>query len=172
MSRRSPTPDPDPAPRLLGRTDRLAAILERDGPTCVWCGRAFGRLIRPSTEHVVARVKGGPSWLENEVDACRRCNSERGHRTPVDWLEECERRGWCPDEDRLARTLVALDEAIARAGGQRRARPYLDAQLRRLRSRSGGPPASSSRVRGGPGRRERHLAAVPPTERRCRSVAP
>jgi hypothetical protein len=122
----------------LDRADRLTAILERDGPTCVWCGRAFGPLIRPTTEHVVPRVKGGPSRLENEVAACGRCNGERGHRTPVDWLEECERRGWAPDEARLATVLSALEQAIGREGGQRRARPYLAAQLRRLRSRHRG----------------------------------
>jgi len=119
----------------LDRADRLTAILERDRPTCIWCGRTFGPLIRPTTENVVPRVKGGPSRLENEVAACGRCNGERGHRTPVEWLESCEHRGWTPDEVRLARVLAALEQAIAREGGQRRARPYLDAQLRRLRRR-------------------------------------
>ncbi|WP_448623760.1 HNH endonuclease [Geodermatophilus sp. URMC 64] len=119
----------------LDRADRLTAIVERDGPTCVWCGRGFAPLVRPTTEHVVPRVKGGPSRLENEVAACRRCNGERGHRTPVEWLEECERRGWRPDAARLGRVLAALEEAIARDGGHRRARPYLYAQLRRLRRR-------------------------------------
>jgi hypothetical protein len=83
-------------------------------------------------------VKGGPSWLENEVAACRRCNSDRGHTAPVEWLEECERRNWHPDEPRLTRVLTSLAVAIAERGGQRRARPYLDAQLRRLRRRAGG----------------------------------
>jgi hypothetical protein len=94
--------------------------------------------VPPTTEHVVPRLKGGPSWLENEVAACRRCNSERGHGTPVEWLEECLRRGWRPDEGRLARSLNGLRAAIDRHGGQRRARPYLDAQLRRLRRRGTG----------------------------------
>jgi hypothetical protein len=127
----------------LDRADRLTAILERDGPTCIWCGRTFGALIRPTTEHVVPRVKGGPSRLENEVAACGRCNRERGHRSPVEWLEECRRRGWCPDAARLERALTALAAAIARDGGQRRARPYLDAQLRRLRRRSAGRSVAS-----------------------------
>jgi 5-methylcytosine-specific restriction endonuclease McrA len=117
------------------RVARLRAAVARDGGTCVWCGRPFARLVPPTREHVVPRLKGGPSWPENEVAACRRCNAERGHRGPVDWLEECRRRGWEPDEARLARALEALAEAIAREGGQRRARPYLDAQLRRLRRR-------------------------------------
>lgn len=120
----------------LDRAARLLAALERDGATCIWCGRAFGPLLPPTTEHVVPRVKGGPSWPENEVAACRRCNSDRGHRGPVEWLEECRRRCWYPDEPRLARHLTLLADAIAERGGQRRARPYLDAQLRRLRRRS------------------------------------
>ena len=123
----------------LDRAARLRAAEERDGPTCIWCGRAFTGQVTPSTEHVVPRVKGGPSWLENEVAACRRCNADRGHTAPVEWLEECARRGWDPDEPRLLRVLTALAEAIAERGGQRRARPYLDAQLRRLRRR--GHPA-------------------------------
>ncbi len=91
--------------------------------------------MRATTEHVVPRVKGGPSWSENEVAACGRCNAARGHAGPVDWLEECRRRGWEPDVVRLETALVTLAEAIERRGGQRRARPYLDAQLRRLHRR-------------------------------------
>ena len=124
--------------RESGRAARLLSALDRDGATCIWCGRAFGPLVRPTTEHVVPRVKGGPSWVENEVAACGRCNSERGHRSPVEWLEECLRRGWRADEARLARSLSSLAAAIERNGGQRRARPYLDAQLRRLRRRGTG----------------------------------
>jgi hypothetical protein len=120
----------------LDRVGRLRVALARDGATCVWCGRQFTGQVAPTTEHVVPRLKGGPSWPENEVAACRRCNSDRGHRGPVEWLEECLRRGWAPDEPRLARSLDLLAGAIARRGGQRRARPYLDAQLRRLRGRA------------------------------------
>jgi hypothetical protein len=126
------------------RRTRLRAVLDRDGATCIWCGRAFADLVRPTTEHVVPRLKGGPSWLENEVAACGRCNSERGHRGPVEWLEECLRRGWPADEARLVRALGSLVAAIGRNGGQRRARPYLDAQLRRLRRR--GSAGSSGAV--------------------------
>ncbi len=114
------------------RAERLAAALNRDGATCVWCARRFGGLVVPTTEHVVPRVKGGPSWLENEVAACRRCNRERGHLPPVAWLQECLRRGWRPDGARLVRVLGDLEDAIARRGGQRRARPYVRSQLRRL----------------------------------------
>lgn len=121
--------------RSPGRAARLQAALDRDGGTCTWCGRPFEPLVPATTEHVVPRVKGGPSWAENEVAACRRCNSARGHLGPVDWLEECRRRGWHPDAERLSAALTTLAEAIDRRGGQRRARPYLAAQLRRMERR-------------------------------------
>jgi HNH endonuclease len=129
--------------RLPDRAARLRTALERDGATCIWCARPFGPLVQPTTDHVVPRVKGGPSWLENEVAACSRCNRERGHRTPVEWLEECEQRGWSPDAERLGRALADLEAAIAREGGRRRARPYLAGQLRRLRRRAAGPRAAA-----------------------------
>jgi 5-methylcytosine-specific restriction endonuclease McrA len=117
----------------LSRGERLAAILERDGAECVWCRRPVDTdLVRATTEHVVPRIKGGPSWIENEVAACARCNRERGHRTPAEWIDECERRGWEPDRATIVRALRSLQAAIAERGGQRRARPYVTSQLRRL----------------------------------------
>lgn len=117
-----------------GRRERLDQILERDGSTCVWCRRRIDtRLVPATTEHVIPKVKGGPSWLENELAACRRCNGRRGHRTPAEWADECESVGWQPDRRRIVTTLEALEARIAVEGGQRRARPYLDSQLRRLR---------------------------------------
>jgi hypothetical protein len=122
--------------RQLDRRERMAAILERDGADCVWCRRPVDvGLVAATTEHLVPRIKGGPSWIENEVAACRRCNGERGHRTPGEWIEECERRGWHPNRDAVVGALEALRLAIAARGGQRRARPYVVTQLRRLRPR-------------------------------------
>src|SRR3954454_21543669 len=54
---------------LLCSAARLHEILDRDGATCVWCARPFTGLIARTTEHVVPRVKDGPSRLENEVPA-------------------------------------------------------------------------------------------------------
>lgn len=110
-------------------------VLDRDGARCVWCRREIAvRLVRATTEHLVPRVKGGPSWLENELVACSRCNKRRGHASPAAWLEECRRQGWEPDEDAVVRSLAALQAAIERRGGQRRARAYVESQLRRLRA--------------------------------------
>ena len=117
-----------------GRRQRLELILERDGATCVWCGREVDTpLVQATTEHVVPRLKGGPSWLENEVAACKRCNGRRGHRNLVDWADECDGSGWNVDRHRLVRVLESLDARIAEQGGQRKARPYIRSQLRRLR---------------------------------------
>ena len=117
------------------RAQRLAAILERDGRTCVWCRRPFQGLVRPTTEHLVPRLKGGPSWIENEVAACNRCNRARGHQSPSAWLDDCERLGLTPNREAIVRCLVALEAAVEVHGGQRRARPYLAAQIRRLTKR-------------------------------------
>ena len=119
-----------------GRRERLISAVERDGPRCVWCRHACTGAVRGTTDHLVPRIKGGPSWLENEVLACGRCNAERGHTSPVDWLGECERRGWRPDVAAVAGALLALERAIDERGGQRRARPYLAGQLRRLARRA------------------------------------
>jgi HNH endonuclease len=117
----------------LDRAGRMDLVLARDGAACVWCGRDFGALVVATTDHLVPRIKGGPSWLENEVAACRRCNGERGHRSPASWLVECESRGWPARRDLVAALLTELSAAIADRGGQRRARGYLESQLRRLR---------------------------------------
>lgn len=125
--------DADAGERNLSRAARMRLILERDGARCVWCRREIDTArVSTTTEHLVPRIKGGPSWFENEMAACARCNRERGHRTPADWIDELERRGLEPDRDAVVRTLRLLQQAIERRGGQRRARPYVASQLRRL----------------------------------------
>jgi hypothetical protein len=116
----------------LGRAGRLAERMARDGAACVWCGRRFDRLIRATTDHLIPRVKGGPSWLENELAACSRCNRARGHRGAAAWADECERLGWPVDRHYLATALRELADALTRRGGQRKARAQVTAQLRRL----------------------------------------
>ena len=54
------------------RAQRLRVVLERDGPTCVWCGRTFTHQVVPTTDHLVPRVKGGPSHLATQVRRLRR----------------------------------------------------------------------------------------------------
>ena len=119
----------------MDRRARLSVIMKRDGSMCVWCRRDINTdLVAATTEHLVPRIKGGPSWLENEVAACRRCNGERGHRTPAEWIEECQRRGWEPAIATVIAVFEEFQAKVAREGGARRARPYVDSQLRRLRN--------------------------------------
>lgn len=129
----------------MDRAARLTLAVERQDGCCLWCGRRFGPLIPPTTEHLVPRVKGGPSIAANEAAACRRCNADRGHRGPVEWLAECRNRhGWVPQASLLATLLNALDLELDSVGGHRRARRYLAGQLRRCRSSSGTCAAGTS----------------------------
>lgn len=119
--------------RQLDRRGRMAQILERDGYECIWCRRPIEvGLNRATTEHLIPRVKGGPSWLENEVAACRGCNGRRGHVSAAEWLDECERTGLSPNRQVIVSVLSSLRDRINTEGGCRRMRPYLDRQLRRL----------------------------------------
>lgn len=123
-----------PVPRIPqpSSAQRLVVALDRDGPYCVWCSREFGDLVRPTREHVIPRVKGGPSIPENEVAACARCNRERGHHSPVQWLEEVTARGRTPRPEVIEASLRRLADHIDAHGGLRRIRGYLRTELRKL----------------------------------------
>lgn len=109
-------------------------ILERDGYECVWCRTTIEvGMNRATTEHLIPRVKGGPSWIENELASCRGCNKRRGHISPVDWIEECHRLGFEPNVTAVRNCLLTLESRIMSEGGQRRIRKYLETQLRRIR---------------------------------------
>ncbi len=58
-----------------------ATIIERDGPTCFYCGNAFhgnGELKR-TIEHLVSVIHGGPDHLSNLVLAHQICNQAAGN---------------------------------------------------------------------------------------------
>ncbi|WP_370326485.1 HNH endonuclease [Euzebya sp.] len=129
MPTRDGTP---PGGDQLSSSARLGVIVVRDGDGCVWCARPFDDRTPPTREHVIPRVKGGPSWLENEVAACARCNRERGHATPVQWLEEVRLRGRSPRPDVIEAALVRMAERVREHGGARRARKALWSELRKL----------------------------------------
>ena len=134
MPASQPSPAPNHRGRQLNRRERMELILERDGPYCVWCSTPLNTgLNPPTTEHLIPRIKGGPSWVENEVAACKRCNNERGHQSPAGWLQDCEGMGRTTRPDVIIAALERLQVAIAERGGQRRARPYITSQLRRLK---------------------------------------
>jgi hypothetical protein len=51
---------------------------------------------------------------------------------PSAYLEDCAARGLAPDRAAIERSLRRLATAIGERGGQRRARPYVERELRRL----------------------------------------
>lgn len=128
----------------------MELILERDGSRCVWCGRdvEVGHVV-VTTEHLIPKAKGGPSWMENEVAACRRCNGKRGHQTIGQWLHFCAQQGWQPDLAFLIVRLKALQAVIEERGGQRRARVSISAALRRLEKEIRMPSPDAASVEDG-----------------------
>lgn len=106
----------------------VESLIERDGPACVWCGRAPWR--RDLTlEHVVPRARGGHLTPDNAVLACRRCNRRRGAR-PVDAVVRELLRDGADVRTATLRTalerLSASDRRVHREAGRR--------QLERLES--------------------------------------
>src|SRR5713101_4850945 len=56
-------------------------IYARDGNTCQYCGKRFGRT-ELNLDHVVPRSRGGLSTWENVVCSCHSCNRRKGGQTP------------------------------------------------------------------------------------------
>jgi 5-methylcytosine-specific restriction endonuclease McrA len=129
VGRTGPNPD-DGSGAVWG--EPLDGILARDGARCVWCSTPFGRLARPTREHVLPRVKGGPSWPENLVAACGGCNRDRGHASPVQHLDEVRQQGRTPRPEVVRASLERTATRVRREGGARRIRPQLRAELRKL----------------------------------------
>lgn len=148
----SPSPDPGAPQRGTPRTRRVAA-LRSTAADCVWCRRRLTvGWLAPSVEHVVPRLRGGPPWPENELLACCGCNRARGHRSASLWIDLCRARGLEPDVPRVLAALRRLESAVEERGGSRKARPYLERELRRVTARLGAgseeEPGGDRRVRG------------------------
>ncbi len=56
--------------------------LQRDQHTCLWCGR-------PATtvDHIIPSSKGGADLPSNLLASCSECNSTRGNRSAIEFLE-------------------------------------------------------------------------------------
>ena len=57
----------------LYRTNLKAAVLERDGNKCAYCGRS-GRNRKLEMEHIVPKDNGGSDRYDNRVPSCEECN--------------------------------------------------------------------------------------------------
>lgn len=55
------------------------AVFARDSHACQYCGDGAENI-----DHIVPRSRGGDHVWENVVAACRRCNTRKGDRTPVE----------------------------------------------------------------------------------------
>lgn len=73
------------------RVSKRAAIYERDGWACAYCGRGprdARRLDQAAViltlDHLTPRSQGGGNGAENLVSCCRTCNSSRQDR---DWRD-------------------------------------------------------------------------------------
>jgi hypothetical protein len=68
------------------RAGELAAIIERDGDRCFFCGEALPESgwaptpeLSTTIEHLVARAHGGPEHISNKFAAHEICNLRAGH---------------------------------------------------------------------------------------------
>lgn len=109
-------------------------LIELAGGRCTWCGYELARTgARPTRDHLIPRIKGGPTRLENEVASCSSCNRQRGHVAPAAWIEQCRHdRGVEPQLELVLGQLRRLEDAIASEGGMRRIREYLSRERVRV----------------------------------------
>ena len=54
------------------------SIVDRDGFDCFYCSAIFGENCKPTIEHLVPRIHGGPDHISNKFLACWECNSLAG----------------------------------------------------------------------------------------------
>lgn len=62
-----------------------AALLQRDGSDCWFCGRDLGDDI--TIEHLVPRSKGGVNHLDNYALAHAKCNQDAADKTLVEKID-------------------------------------------------------------------------------------
>jgi 5-methylcytosine-specific restriction endonuclease McrA len=120
--------------RQLPPAERLDVLLEKGAWKCAWCGYDLTRSnARPTRDHIVPKIKGGPTRLENEVASCASCNRLRGHASPSQFIETTRRdRGLEPNAALVAEQLDSLIAAIEREGGMRKIRDYVAREAKRV----------------------------------------
>ncbi len=125
--------------RQMSSEARIEHLLELQDYQCAWCGYDLTKPnARPTRDHVVPKIKGGPTRLENEVASCGSCNRQRGHRSPSQFIESSrDERGLEPKAGLVADQLDALAAAIQREGGMRKIRDYVTREAKRVRELAG-----------------------------------
>lgn len=66
---------------LRGWAKLRAAVFERDGYACTYCGDTADL----ACDHILPVSRGGGNEMENLTTACRTCNSSKGAKTPEEW---------------------------------------------------------------------------------------
>jgi 5-methylcytosine-specific restriction endonuclease McrA len=69
------------------------AVFARDAHACQYCEAPAENI-----DHVIPRSRGGTHTWENVVAACRRCNTKKGDRTPLEASMELRRAPRAPRE--------------------------------------------------------------------------
>jgi 5-methylcytosine-specific restriction endonuclease McrA len=71
---------------------RMQTLADRDGWICAYCGCPLGwgheSVQPPEVEHRIPKSRGGSNLLENLCLSCGPCNSKKGTKTDVEFLEE------------------------------------------------------------------------------------
>jgi 5-methylcytosine-specific restriction endonuclease McrA len=98
-------------------------LIDRDGRTCVWCGR------KPwpadlTAEHLLPRSRRGRTVSENLAVACRSCNKHRRTKPVVAYVRAQRQDGYEPRMDLLEAAL----ERLRRSGSSAHAQ-YAERQL-------------------------------------------
>lgn len=79
-------------------------MLERD-PHCIYCGKIVTSETA-TAEHAIPRSRGGWNSPGNVWLACKTCNTFKGDRTPLEWLQQvydaCVKMGFIDDDEEPA----------------------------------------------------------------------
>lgn len=64
----------------LYQTNLRAAVFQRDGSKCAYCGKA-GKPVKLELDHVVPKASGGTDRYDNLVVACHDCNQQKANQS-------------------------------------------------------------------------------------------
>jgi 5-methylcytosine-specific restriction endonuclease McrA len=74
--------------------DIINSIKTSDGIECYWCG-IITKGDDITVDHYVPINKGGTHTWDNIVPACRKCNSSKGDKLPMDYIAYKLAQGEC-----------------------------------------------------------------------------
>ena len=79
--------------RLVDGTMKMRSLYDdertkmTEAQACCYCGATSDLCL----DHLIPRMRGGPDSPENLVTACRSCNSSKGGRDMLEWMERKNR---------------------------------------------------------------------------------